>query len=85
VHVQIVMALRTRFIEYQEKAAPLAMWRALQLDILEAARNCPSPSRESIWTILGDGFWFERDPNRLASLIEMALAELERHHATGSS
>jgi hypothetical protein len=85
VDVQIVRALRTRFVEYREGAAPLSTWRAFQLEILDAARRSPIASRDSIWTILGDGFWFEGDPDRVASLIDAAITELERHYVAAGT
>lgn len=90
---EVVDTLRVRFQECQQAGAPLAMWRELQLGILEAARRLQRnaaeneqaaradarSSRAALWAMLGDGFWLERDLTRLARLIEGVICELENH------
>lgn len=83
--METLSTLRARLNECRDQAAPLVRWRVLQLELLEAVRRWPSSSRESVWAILGEGFWFEQDPDRVATLIEAALVELERNRAAASA
>jgi hypothetical protein len=93
---QVVEAIRLRFHECQRADASLEALRALQLEILNVAKNLErgsaeqhapagrstAESRGSLWSMLGDSVWLERDPTRLTRMIEFVLVELERHGRT---
>lgn len=79
----VVTSLRRRFLECRRDEAPLSTWRELQLDILAVAKtlqhNAHQDARAALWQMLGDAFWLDSDPTRLAHKIEQVIDELERH------
>jgi hypothetical protein len=89
---QLVGTLRLRLEDCRKTEAPLSEWRELQLELLAAARHLqrdatesaptsspPPDSRIGLLGMMGDAFWFEREPARLAVQIENVLAALESH------
>ncbi|NVB80922.1 MAG: hypothetical protein HOV81_21170 [Kofleriaceae bacterium] len=76
--------LRAKLDELRSTDAAIARWRALQLEILVAARVAqraePSesaPSFETLWVLLDDPFWVEADVEKLAGMVDRVLTELE--------
>jgi hypothetical protein len=85
----VVESLRLRFQECQRADVSVEAWRALQLDILDVAKKLHQLAAEqdggpartaaaAVGAMLGEAFWYERDPTRLTCMIEGVIVELER-------
>jgi hypothetical protein len=71
--------LRARFLECRRDTAPLEMWRELQIALLAAARAHAGNTiaNANVWRMLGESFWYEEDPRRIAAMMEDLIATLE--------
>ena len=77
--MQPISGLRQRLLEVRSSDAPLASWRMLQLEILEAVKQLrrTAESHLALWALMGDAFWLESDRARLSTMIEDVLSEIE--------
>jgi hypothetical protein len=80
----VLDGLRAKLDELRSSDAAIARWRALQLEILVAARVAQralpgdsAPSFEALWVLLDDPFWVEADVVKLAGMVDRVLTELE--------
>lgn len=80
----LLEGLRAKLDELRSTDAAIARWRALQLEILVAARaaqragkNDSAPPFKSLWAMLDDPFWEEADLEKLAVMVDRVLTELE--------
>jgi hypothetical protein len=80
----VLEGLRAKLDELRSSDAAIARWRALQLEILVAARVAQragssesAASFDALWGLLEDPFWVEADVEKLARMVDRVLTELE--------
>jgi hypothetical protein len=87
----MVARFRMRLEEYRREPAPLGAWRELQMELLDAVKqlhrrkasvahdHASQASHVTLWSMMSEAYWVERDLKQLASMIENVIAELEKH------